>query len=146
MAFLDRVKVDTEELLHTNADPMTFYTQFVKNWKEVEFPIPGQDEISVQDGVIRVIGEGRDTGHRIEVLLDVEPVESGLRVWSRIEYPSSKFWWALGLIGIPFGYGLPLLGILFVLDLMGSKPEGAKAQFEKVVNFTAASLEKASPV
>ncbi len=140
MATLERVKIDVEELARTDLEPMAFYAQFIKHWKTVEFPTPDDDEIEVKDGVIKVIGEGIDAGHSIEVLLDVEQTEDGLRIWSRIEYPSSKFWWIVCLIGIPFGFGLGLLGVFWVLDTMADKPEGAKNQFEKAVKYTAESF------
>ena len=140
MATLERVKIDAEELVRTDAEPLAFYTEFIKHWKDVDFPSPDDGEIEVNDGVIKVIGEGTDAGSKIEVLLDVEQTESGLRIWSRIEYPSSKFWWIVCLTGIPFGYGLGLLGVFFVLDMMADKPDGAKNHFEKIVNHTAESF------
>lgn len=140
MATLERVKIDVEELVSTSIDPITFYSELIKHWKAVDFPIPGEECVPIEDGVIKTYGEGVDAGRKIQVMLDIEPTDSGLRIWSRIEYPSSKFWWVVCLTGIPFGYGLGLLGLFFVLDMMADKPDGAKGHFEKIVKHTAESF------
>lgn len=140
MATLERVTIDVEELVRTDAESLVFYTEFIKHWKSVDFQVPGEEDIPIEEGVIKAYGEGTDSGRKIQVMLDIEPTDNGLRVWSRIEYPSSKFWWIVCLTGIPFGYGLGLLGVFFVLDMMADKPDSAKNHFEKIVMHTAKIL------
>lgn len=138
MATLDRVKIEVEELVTTAQKPMAFYSSLAKNWKAIEFP--PTSELNMDDGIVRVIGYGTDSGRNVEIMLDIESIDVGLRVWASIEYPSSKFWWTVCLIGIPFGFGLGLLGVFFVLDHMAEKPEGMIYQFEKIVTHTAGNL------
>jgi len=61
-------------------------------------------------------------------------------IWSAIEYPSSKFWWTVCIVGIPFGFGLGLLGVFWVLDTMAEKPKEPLQRFEKVVEFVRGKL------
>lgn len=138
MATLDRVKIKVEEFVSTTPDPMKFYCALAKNWKAINFP--ASSKINMDDGIIRVIGYGNDVGKNVEIIMDIEPADKGLRVWASIEYPSSKFWWTVCLIGIPFGFGLALLAMFFVSDQLSKKPERVKRQFEKVVKRTAESM------
>lgn len=142
MAFLDRIKLENSELVSTDADLMTVYALVQKYWTDYPLPNPEteSDRIEHEDSAIKVFADGAERGRKVEVWLNVAKVDDGVEIWSAIEYPSSKFWWTVCIVGIPFGFGLGLLGVFWVLDTMAEKPKEPLQRFEKVVEFVRGKL------